>query len=203
MTVMTLESAEAVARSAHERQLDRIGMPYFETHAQDVQQRVAAAGGDEDQQIAALLHDVLEDTQVTEADLRAQGVSEATMRILLLMTKQEGQDASLYLQRIADYGAARQVKLADIASNTDPVRLDRLDPERRRTLLTKYIGYLDALGADAGHLHDLLAAVPATETDQERQERLDRVLDERMAARLDQLVDEDDFIVLESPREQV
>ena len=198
MNVMTVDAAEALSRKAHDRQLDKVGMPYFETHVQDVQRRVVAAGGDVDQQIAALLHDVLEDTEVCEADLRAQGVPKAALHIVLMMTKQEGEDSALYLKRLASSSAARLVKLADIASNTDPMRLTRLDPVQRRWSLTKYIGYLDALGADAAQLRVLLAEVRSTETDQERQERQERVLEDRMAARLDEMVEEDNFTIHES-----
>lgn len=49
-------------------------MPYFEAHLADVHRRVMSAGGDEAQQIAALLHDVLEDSSAIEAELRALGV---------------------------------------------------------------------------------------------------------------------------------
>ena len=202
MNVMTGDAAEALSRKAHDRQLDKVGMSYFETHVQDVQRRVVAAGGDVDQQIAALLHDVLEDTEVCEADLRAQGVPEASLHIVLLMTKQEGEDSALYLKRLASSSAARLVKLADIASNTDPMRLTRLDPVQRRRSLTKYIGYLDALGTDAAQLRVLLGEVRSTETDQERQERQERVLEDRMAARLDEMVEKDSFTIHESKTTQ-
>lgn len=197
MNGMMVQSAEALARRAHDRQRDKVGMPYFETHVQDVHRRVVEAGGDEDQQVAALLHDVLEDTDVTEADLRRAGISDRALHLVLLMTKQDDQDKTVYLARIRESEPAREIKLADIASNTDPVRLARLDPDMRRRVLIKYASYLEALGADASGLHKALEAVPAGENEVERQARLDRVLNERMAAALDELVEEDSFTTYE------
>lgn len=147
---MTVGSAAAFARQQHAGQLDKAGQPYYDAHVADVHRRVVAAGGDEEQQIAALLHDVLEDTPVTEAELRAHGCPEGALRIVQLLTKT--QDRDRYLARIRDHEAARQVKLADIASNTDPGRLARVPEATRLRLLTKYAGYLDALGEDASHL---------------------------------------------------
>jgi (p)ppGpp synthase/HD superfamily hydrolase len=97
---MTVQAAEDLARRAHDRQMDKVGMPYFETHVRDVHRRVAEAGGDRDQQVAALLHDVLEDTSVTEADLRAQGISEAALALVLRVTKSAHEDSALHLERI-------------------------------------------------------------------------------------------------------
>jgi len=202
MNTMTVQAAEALARRAHDRQVDKVGMPYFETHVQDVHRRVVAAGGSEDQQVAALLHDVLEDTDVTETDLRAADISEPALQLVLLMTKQDGEDTAVYLERIRDHESARLIKLADIAINTDPVRLARVDPDRRRKLLAKYAAYLEALNADALRLRQALEDVPASETPDERQMRLDRVLDERMAARLDELVEEDSFTTHEQYKQQ-
>ena len=198
MDAMTVAEADAFARRSHDGQCDKVGMPYFETHVQDVHRRVAEAGADQDQQVAALLHDVLEDTDVTEADLRAAGISEQALRLVVLMTKHDGLDKTLCLTRIRDHEPVRQIKLADIASNTDPVRLARLDPERRRKVLTKYADYLESPGADARDLQAAFWAVPTTESEDERQARLDRILDDRMAARLDERVAEDSF----SPHEE-
>lgn len=193
MDEMSPETAEAMARRAHAHQKDKVGMPYFETHVQDVHRRVLAAGGDKDQQVAALLHDVLEDTDVEEADLIAQGISSGALEIVRLMTKREGDPSETYLERLRAHARARSVKLADIASNTDPVRIARLSPEMRRRVLAKHAGYLQGLTADDAHLRSALAAVPADETDDERQMRLDRVMDERMVARLEELVEESSF----------
>ena len=147
MTRMTVDAARELAQRAHEGQVDKVGQPYFAAHVEDVHRRVVAAGGDEDQQVAALLHDVLEDTAVTEEELLALGVSDAALRIVRLMTKTGGDEAA-YLAAISAHPQARLVKLADIASNTDPVRVARLDPATRQRLQAKYARYLAALGQD-------------------------------------------------------
>ena len=59
------------ATEAHGEQTRKYtGLPYI-THPVSVAERVRLEGGDLNQQAAALLHDVLEDTQVTHAQLRA------------------------------------------------------------------------------------------------------------------------------------
>lgn len=103
----------------------------------DVHRRVVAYGGDVNEQIAALLHDVLEDTQVSESDLRNKGVPEAAMVIVKLLTRIEAEPKTDYYERIRQHEPSRRVKLlGDIASNTDPDRLAQL-PEEMRIRLTK------------------------------------------------------------------
>lgn len=61
--------AETLARAAHAGQVDKAGAPYAAHPA-----RVAAAvAGDPLAEAAAWLHDVIEDTGTTLADLRAEG----------------------------------------------------------------------------------------------------------------------------------
>lgn len=144
MDGFTIDVARELAQRAHDGQVDKVGLPYFATHVEDVHRRVVAAGGDEVQQIAALLHDVLEDTTVTEADLVSLGVPEAALHIVRLLTKSD--DEAGYLAAVRAHPAARLVKLADIASNTDPARLARLDPALRARLEAKYARYRAALG---------------------------------------------------------
>ena len=61
--------AEALARSAHAGQVDKAGAPY----AQHPERVAAAVTGDPQAQAAAWLHDVVEDTSTSLADLRAAG----------------------------------------------------------------------------------------------------------------------------------
>jgi (p)ppGpp synthase/HD superfamily hydrolase len=105
----------------------------------DVHRRVVSYGGDVNEQIAALLHDVLEDTKVSEIELRKQGVPEEALVIVKLLTKVAGEPKSDYYERIRAHEPARRVKLlADIASNTDPNRLALLSEEKRAALTKKY-----------------------------------------------------------------
>jgi (p)ppGpp synthase/HD superfamily hydrolase len=134
-----VEHAEKVARAAHKGQLDKAGLPYFESHVADVHRRVVSYGGGAIEQIAALLHDVLEDTVVTENDLRNEGFPEEALVIVKLLTIVPDEPKTDYYERIRQHEPARRVKVyGDIASNTDPDRLALLPDERRTTLTLKY-----------------------------------------------------------------
>lgn len=65
----------------------------------------------------ALLHDVVEDTDWTLEDLRANGVHSFVVNAVDALTKRKGEKYSSYLERVASNGCAIRVKLADIAAN--------------------------------------------------------------------------------------
>jgi hypothetical protein len=70
MPMTNIEKAYACACHAHFTQKRKYtGEPYV-NHVRAVADLVAANGGDENQVIAALLHDTVEDTQLTLEDLR-------------------------------------------------------------------------------------------------------------------------------------
>jgi (p)ppGpp synthase/HD superfamily hydrolase len=106
---------------------------------------------DEDVRIAALLHDVLEDTDYTRADLLALGFSKRALDAVALVTKVAG-DPRSYAGFIDDLLAsgnrdALAVKFADMSENADPDRLARLAPELRARLEQKYTEPLQKLRA--------------------------------------------------------
>ena len=133
------ERARRLAQAAHAGQLDKAGNDYFESHLVDVCRRVVNYGGDADEQAAAWLHDVVEDTTVTELDLLAAGFSDKTLLMVHLMTKQEAENPEVYYARLRAYEPARRLKLdADMASNSDPERLALLDEASQARLNAKY-----------------------------------------------------------------
>ncbi len=67
--------------------------------------------------IIAVLHDVLEDTDCTEDDLRRAGYSERVIEALDHLTRRDGEAYAAYIERIDEDALARQVKLADLADN--------------------------------------------------------------------------------------
>ncbi|GAA2753515.1 HD domain-containing protein [Amnibacterium kyonggiense] len=135
-----VELARQIATRAHAGQTDKAGRPYI-AHPQ----RVAARLTDLQAQAVAWLHDVLEDTNVTSEDLRIAGVDEDVIRVVDLLSR-TGDDVD-YSARIAADPLAREVKLADIADNTDPERTALLDPDTRDRLAEKYAHARRALGA--------------------------------------------------------
>ena len=134
--------ARRIATEAHRGQTDKLGVDYIE-HPR----RVAARLEHPAEQAVAWLHDVVEDTAVTAEDLRKQGVDDAIVDAVLLLTRTED-GADTYYARIAGSPLARSVKLADIADNTDPERTARLDTTTRERLAAKYRHARRALGAE-------------------------------------------------------
>jgi hypothetical protein len=132
----TVEKALAIAAKAHEGQKDKEGLPYI-LHPLRVMQSVRG----EEAQIVAVLHDVVEDTDVTLADLRAAGFSEAVLAAVECVTHSRGQPYADYVARCKANPLARQVKLGDLEDNS---RLSRaiLRAERMQADLARMRKYV-------------------------------------------------------------
>jgi (p)ppGpp synthase/HD superfamily hydrolase len=140
-------AARDIATTAHTGQVDQAGNDYIAHPA-----RVAAALHTPQQQAAGWLHDVLEDTDVTAADLRSAGMPAAVVAAVEALTKQDGELLEDYLARLAADPVAVAVKRADVADNADPDRLGELDPQTADRLERKYArtrALLDALAGPA------------------------------------------------------
>jgi hypothetical protein len=83
----TLEKAIGIAAKAHAGATDKADEPYI-LHPLRVMLRLTS----EDARIVGVLHDVLEDTKVTRADLLAEGFSTAVLEALEAVTKRPGGD---------------------------------------------------------------------------------------------------------------
>lgn len=128
----TLEKAISIAAEAHAGQTDKAGAPYI-LHPLRVMMRVV---GDQ-ARIAAVLHDLVEDTPWTLDDLRNEGFAEAVIAAIDGLTRREGEAYLDFCRRAAADPLARQVKLADVEDNLDPDRVAAL-PEENRSLLDRY-----------------------------------------------------------------
>jgi hypothetical protein len=113
----TLEKAIEIAARAHTGQKDKEGFCYI-LHPLRVMMRVC----DDDARIVAVLHDTVEDTDLTEDDLRREGFSEHVLVALRLVTHDKNEPYADYVVRCSANPIARQVKLADLEDNS---RLDR------------------------------------------------------------------------------
>lgn len=128
----SLQKAIELAVTHHKGQKDKAGKPYI-LHPL----RVMMAMETEEEQIAAVLHDIVEDTTVTIKDLKDDGFSENILRALRLLTKKSDDDYFKYVKWIANNAIARKVKLADLEDNMDLSRLSEItDDDRKR--LKKY-----------------------------------------------------------------
>ncbi len=114
----TLERAIEIAAKAHSGQQDKAGEPYI-LHPVRVMLRVTT----EQERIAAVLHDVVEDTDISLEQLRAEGFAEAVIQAIDALTKREGESRIDAAHRAAANTIARMVKLADNAENSDLSRI--------------------------------------------------------------------------------
>ncbi len=127
-----IERALAIALTAHRGQVDKANAPYI-LHPL----RLMVQMDTEDEQLTALLHDVVEDSDMTLEGLRSEGIPESVLAALALLTHQEGESYEVYVSKIKDNPLARKVKLADLADN---MRLERIPDPTAKDLerLEKY-----------------------------------------------------------------
>lgn len=114
----TLERAIEIAAKAHTGQIDKAGQPYI-LHPIQVMLRVTGA----EARIVAVLHDVVEDSEFTLENLRAEGFSETVLEAVEALTKRKGESRIEAALRAAANEIACQVKLADNAENLDMSRI--------------------------------------------------------------------------------
>ena len=117
-----LDKAIALATAAHAGQVDRYGQPYI-LHPLHLMAQMETA----EEKMVAILHDVVEDTPVTLAELQAEGFPPEVLTAVALLTHEP--DSVPYVVYVADLKPdplARKVKLADLAHNMDIRRLPEL-----------------------------------------------------------------------------
>lgn len=127
-TPLTVKAAR-IAYKAHHGQYDVCGMPYV-FHPFHVAEQMT----DEYTTCVALLHDVVEDTDVTFEDLEGE-FPEEVIEALRLMTHEKGVDYYDYVRAIKGNPIAKAVKMADVAHNSDETRnamSDASDEKRAR-----------------------------------------------------------------------
>ncbi|MCT1366951.1 MULTISPECIES: HD domain-containing protein [Kocuria] len=136
--------AEALATAAHEGQKDQAGNRYID-HPRRVAGYVARRceergvfGYEANVAVAAAwLHDVVEDTSVTEAQLR-EFFPEHVVDAVVAVTKLPGETTEEYFAKVRSVPAAVVVKESDVEDNTDPQRTALLGKETRERLAVKY-----------------------------------------------------------------
>ena len=130
---MTLEQAITIAVHAHAGQVDKAGQPYL-LHPLRIMLKLET----NDERIAGVLHDVVEDTPVTIEDLEAKGLTGSALEAVRLLTKTKGADYDAYLVPIKDHAVAKAVKLRDLEDNLDCRRLPTIT-EQDHERLNQYL----------------------------------------------------------------
>ena len=119
-TAMTKKALQ-LCYKAHKNQVDKSGMPYV-FHPFHLAEQME----DEESIIAALLHDVVEDTAWSLADLRAMGFPEKALEAVALLTHDPAEPYLSYVARVKENPIARRVKLADLRHNSDLSRIKKV-----------------------------------------------------------------------------
>ena len=113
----------------------RIGGNDYISHPIAVWEMVKKQGYDEDYQITALFHDLLEDTDATENEILEYG-SRNVLNAVKLLTKEKGYDMSTYINGIKNNPIAFVVKSADRLHNLNSALATSVEFKRKYILET-------------------------------------------------------------------
>lgn len=134
-----LERAIQLATQAHEGQVDKAGKPYI-GHPLRVMNNLTTL----EEKIVGVLHDTIEDTNLTLHQLSQQGFSTEIIAAVEAITKRHGEDYETYLQRVLKNAIALKVKIADMSDNLDETRIAK-PTERDEQRWEKYKAILPRL----------------------------------------------------------
>ena len=125
-----------LAVEKHKNQTDKAGNPYI-LHPLHVMENVNS----KEDKIVAILHDIIEDTYLTEDYLLKIGLSKRIVDAVVALTRSEDMDYQEYIKNLSSNPLAKEVKLADLEHNMDLKRLPTLeekDLERNRKYQIAY-----------------------------------------------------------------
>jgi (p)ppGpp synthase/HD superfamily hydrolase len=110
----TLDDAILLAARAHHGQQDRAGAPYI-LHPLRMMLKMRS----EREMVVAVLHDVVEKTPFTLADLRDAGYAADVLDAIDALTRREGETYQELVERAKAKPLARPVKIADLEDHLD------------------------------------------------------------------------------------
>lgn len=135
------KKALRISFNAHKNQIDKSGMPYV-YHPFHLAEQMS----DEYTTCVALLHDVVEDTDITIDDIKNEGFPKDVIDAIALMTHDNDVPYLEYVAMIKKNPIAAAVKLADLRHNSDLSRLDIVDSKALERL-EKYKKAIQILSA--------------------------------------------------------
>jgi len=121
---LLLQKAIALAHQCHFQQVDKAGQPYINHPL-----RVMAKMVSWQEKIAAVLHDAVEDSDLSLVDLPKAGFPPEIVEAIAALTKNPGEDYEDYLQRVMGNAIALEVKIADMTDNMDISRIPNPSPK--------------------------------------------------------------------------
>ncbi|MDD7793492.1 GTP pyrophosphokinase [Clostridium sp. 'White wine YQ'] len=113
-----LEKAIIIATKAHMGQVDKAGEVYI-LHPL----RVMLSGKTEHERICGVLHDVIEDSEITLEYLRKEGFSEEILDALDALTRKSNESYDEFTERVIHNKLACHIKLADLNDNMNLSRI--------------------------------------------------------------------------------
>jgi (p)ppGpp synthase/HD superfamily hydrolase len=117
-----IEKSLQIALRAYGGKTDKAGREYI-LHPL----RVMAKMNTDLERSAALLHDVIEDSDITAEGLLAEGIPAEVVEAVRCLSKHENEEYQDFVARAKKNELAAKVKIADIEDNTDVLRLTSLD----------------------------------------------------------------------------
>jgi (p)ppGpp synthase/HD superfamily hydrolase len=134
MERMDLNRAIALACEAHQDQLDKGSKPYI-LHPLRVMMKMQT----EEAKMAAVLHDVVEDSKMTLQELESLGCPSFVLGVIDALSYRQAESYWAYIQRVGKHPCARVIKIADLEDNMDMTRLRLRDMnDRDLERLSKY-----------------------------------------------------------------
>lgn len=134
-----LEKAIEIACRAHAGQVDKAGQSYI-LHPL----RLMFKFQPEIEQIIAVLHDVIEDSNVTLSDIEKNGFSPLVVKALDCLTKKDNEEYEDFISRVSTNELAKKIKIEDLKDNMDLTRLSLLN-EKDIVRVEKYHNALKKL----------------------------------------------------------
>lgn len=119
-----LQTAINIAVQAHDGQVDKAGKPYI-LHPM----RVMLRGETPEEMMLGILHDVIEDTDVSLDEIRSYGFSDEVCHSLSLLTHDRSVPYDDYIRLVGTDALATRVKLYDLHDNMNRDRLKKITPE--------------------------------------------------------------------------
>ena len=128
----SIEKALIIAANAHTGQIQRNGEPYS-LHPLRIMLQMETIP----EKIAAILHDVIEDSDITLEMLQKEGFSDDVLKTVDLLTHYEKDSYEEYIERLKSFPMARHIKIADLNDNMKIQRLKKVG-EKDFQRLEKY-----------------------------------------------------------------
>jgi (p)ppGpp synthase/HD superfamily hydrolase len=116
-----IEKSLEIALKAYSGQRDKAGKTYI-LHPLRIMSRMET----EEEMAVALLHDVIEDSEFTSADLLGEGIPPIVVEAVQLLSKEEGENYHDFVDRVAENPLATKIKIADIEDNINVLRLEAI-----------------------------------------------------------------------------